>query len=143
MITSNFSDDSRPIVSTLWACVLINALLQNSNELFRPTVLFELLGGYMNGAPISEIFLFSFGLVLELQIAMVLLNRILSENNLSWADGIVASLSLALLVVQIKHGLVTPLYMALQFTFILAIVWYAIIRRKLDQIIAAITPPIA
>lgn len=143
MITSNFSDDSRPIVSTLWACVLINALLQNSNELFRPAVLFELLGGYMNGVPISEVFLFSFGLVLELQIAMVLLNRILSENTLSWANGIVASLSFALLVVQTKHGLVTPLYMALQFTLILTIVWYAIIRRKLDQIIAAITPPIA
>ena len=72
--------EQRALLSTLWAFVLINTVFRDLHEFSRPGMLFELLGGFSNGVAVTEALLLLGGVLIELQIAMIVLCRVLPNR---------------------------------------------------------------
>jgi len=143
MIIASQTENSRAILSSLWTCLVLNALLLNSNELIRLGVLSELMGGSVTGILLSEGYLFFIGLILKLQVAMVLLNSMLNARFQLWANTLMVSLSVLALVIQIRQDLVTPVYIIVHFAILASIVWYSSLQKLIDKFIYILTPPIS
>lgn len=104
-ILSTATTDRKDILSTLWIFVLFNLLFRDMHELFRPGLLAEMMTGTVNGNQMSEGFLLAAGLLLEVQIAMVILSRVLAYRVNRWANIVVGPLAIAAVIVNSTNNL--------------------------------------
>lgn len=134
--------DKRALLSTLWAFVLINILCRNMHELLRPDVLFELMSGTLNGVAISEPSILMGSVLFELQIAMIVLCRLLPERANTWTNLVVAAVSIVLVVTQVKNDLDDYFFATVQFAGISAIIWFACIQERVNRALLLLAPPV-
>ncbi len=144
MMISQYSTNAeqRALLSTLWAFVLINTVFRDLHEFFRPGMLFELLGGFSNGVAVTEALLLIGGVLIELQIAMIVLCRVLPNKANTIANISIAIASIVLLFAQGKHDMDDYFFTAAQLAGLGAILWYAWGREKLDQTLWLLAPPV-
>lgn len=85
-------------LSALWTVVLFNMLFRDLHEFARTGFIEELLAMTSGGAEISEGLLLAAALVLQIPIWMIFLTHVLRETANRWANGIAATITLAMVV---------------------------------------------
>jgi hypothetical protein len=88
------ASDTPTLLSTLWIFVLLTTLFRDVHELFRPGFLDEVLTGVVNGTAMTEPLLLGAGIMVEAQVAMVVLARVLPRRANRWANVVVGLLAL-------------------------------------------------
>jgi len=112
------------------------------HELLRPDVLFELMSGTLNGVAISEPSILMGSVLFELQIAMIVLCRLLPERANTWTNLVVAAVSIVLVVTQVKNDLDDYFFATVQFAGISAIIWFACIQERVNRALLLLAPPV-
>ena len=118
-------NNTRALLSTLWIFVLLNVLFRDIHELFRPGFLEEMMTGTINGNQMTERFLLLAGIMLEIQIAMVILSRVLSYRINRWVNIIVGALTIASIAVIGLNDLDDIFFAAVEVAALAFIIWYA------------------
>ncbi len=79
------NNNKKVFLSTLWIFLTANYIFCDVFTLFYPESLNQLIAGEMGGVEITQIFLLSFAVLMELTMVMIILSRILSYklNRLS------------------------------------------------------------
>ncbi len=79
------NNNKKVFLSTLWIFLTANYIFCDVFTLFYPESLNQLIAGEMGGMEITQIFLLSFAVLMELTMVMIVLSRILSYklNRLS------------------------------------------------------------
>ncbi len=79
------NNNKKVFLSTLWIFLTANYIFCDVFTLFYPESLNQLIAGEMGGMEITQIFLLSFAVLMELTMVMIILSRILSYklNRLS------------------------------------------------------------
>lgn len=80
--------------SFLWVYVLMNIIIKDIHDLFRPGLLQEMQNGIVNGNTITEELMLIGGILLELPILMIVLSQFLPFRINKWSNMIVAILSM-------------------------------------------------
>ena len=120
------ADDKRALLSTLWIFVLINQLFRGLHEFLSPGVLSEVESGYLHGTQLTDGLLLAGGIMVELQIAMVVLVRVLPRTLNQWVNIGIAVLSI-LFVFNAEHNdLDDVLFAMAQIIGLIAIMWVAL-----------------
>ena len=90
----------RGALSSAWTFVVLNMLLRDVHELFRPGLLAEMMTGTVNGIEMTEGFLLGAAAVVEIPVLMVVLAWVLSAR-------LYRRLTLALVPLVVAATLVT------------------------------------
>jgi hypothetical protein len=117
--------DMKAKLSTLWIFVLLNVIFRDIHELFRPGFLAEMMTGTVNGNPMTEGFLLLAGIMLEIQIAMVILSRMLKYRINRWANIIAGLISMASIIVVGVNDLDDIFFAGVEIVALVLIVWFA------------------
>ncbi|MEO1288993.1 MAG: DUF6326 family protein [Chloroflexota bacterium] len=107
------------LLSTLWIFVLLNMLFRDIHQLAHPGFLEEAMVG------VSEELLLFAGIVLEVQIAMVVLSRILPYQYNRWANIIVGIVFIGVMVSFGVTDLDDMWFLAVEILALLSVVWIA------------------
>lgn len=119
--------DRRSILSTMWIFVVLNYLYCDVAGLMDARLLTQYLSGVVDGWEMSESFLFSAGVLMEISISMVLLSKIL-RYKLNRTFNIFAGTITTLVQASTLFGGFTSYYLFFSVIEIAAtafIVWYA------------------
>jgi hypothetical protein len=121
--------DRRAVLSTLWIFLVANYIYCDVFSHMEPAVLRELITGTLGSIQVSQVFLLTSAILMEIPLAMIVLSRVLKYRANRWAN-IMAGAFMA--VVQVgTMGLGTPptlhyqFYSAIEIACNLFIVWYA------------------
>lgn len=86
------TESHKGLLSATWTFVVLNMLLRDVHELFRPGLLAEMMTGTVNGIAMTEGFLLGAAVAVELPVLMVLLPWVLSPHLYRRATFVVAPL---------------------------------------------------
>jgi len=100
----------RTKLSTLWIFVTLNYLYCDLFGLMDPVILNQLIDGDLGFVKITENFLLSASILMEIPIAMVLLSRILNYKANRWANIIAGSIKTFVMVASMFVGEGPTLY---------------------------------
>jgi len=121
--------DRRARLSMLWVFAILNYLYCDVLALMDPDLLKQYLTGNVGGLQITQGFLFSAALLMEIPIAMVLLSRVLPHRASRWANIIAGTVMTLVQVGSLFMGSGPAAYYAFFSTVEIActafIVWYA------------------
>ncbi|MGC4093283.1 MAG: DUF6326 family protein [Polyangiaceae bacterium] len=78
--------DMKMVLSTLWVFAMFNYLYADVMGLMDASLLKQFLSGEVGGLKVSQSFLLSAALLMEIPIAMVLLSRLLAYRANRWAN---------------------------------------------------------
>ena len=92
--------ERKALLSTLWIFVLLNMLFRDIHELFRPGLLEEMISGTVNGVQMSDGLLLISGILLEIAIVMVVLSRVLKVPINRWANIIIGTIIIMLVIIN-------------------------------------------
>lgn len=123
--SEQLAGDRRPMLSTLWIFVLLNALFRDVHELFRPGVLEQMIAGNVNGTEITEHVILLGGVLLEVPLAMVVLARLLQPRISRIANLVVAVATVPLLLGGGIRDLDDGFFAAVQVTSLVGLAWLA------------------
>ncbi len=84
----------RTKLSFLWVFVLLNIIIKDIHDLFRPALLEEMQNGIVNGNTITEELILIGGILLEFPILMIVLSQFLPPKANKWSNIGVALISL-------------------------------------------------
>ena len=130
------ADDKRALLSTLWIFVLINQLFRDLHEFLSPGVLSEVESGYLHGTQLTDGLLLAGGIMVELQIAMVVLVRVLPRTLNQWVNITIAALSI-LFVFNAEHTDLDDILFAMaQIIGLIAIIWVALPLPRFADILS-------
>ncbi|MCA9950297.1 MAG: hypothetical protein KDE48_11670 [Anaerolineales bacterium] len=120
-------------LSTLWIFVLLNMIFRDIHELVKPGYLEELMTGIVNGNQITDELLLLGGIMIEVVILMVLLSWILKVRNNRWANIIVGTITIVLVIINNTAPDLDDMFFAtIQLIALVIIVWYAWTWPKLE-----------
>ena len=120
-------------LSTLWIFVLLNMIFRDIHELVKPGYLEELMTGIVNGNQITDELLLLGGIMIEIVILMVLLSWILKVRNNRWANIIVGTITIVLVIINNTAPDLDDMFFAtIQLIALVIIVWYAWTWPKLE-----------
>jgi len=118
--------ERKAILSTLWVFVLLNMVFRDFHELVRPGLLEEMMTGIVNGTQVTDELLLLGGIMAEVFIIMVILARVLKARANRWANIIVGTISIMLVVSNnTAPDLDDIFFAAIEVTALAVIVWYA------------------
>ena len=90
--------DRRGLLSTLWVFLLLNVLFRDVHELFRPTLLEQMIAGTVNGTPVTEATILLGGVTIEVPLLMVVLSRVLVPSAARLLNAVVAVVTVPVLL---------------------------------------------
>jgi hypothetical protein len=122
-------DAMKAKLSTLWIFVTLNYLYCDVLGLMDPKSLKEFMTGKVGGIEITQGFLLSASVLMEIPMAMVLLSRVLPYRVARWANIVAGAIMTIVQVSSLFFGSSpTPFYLffsAVEITCTAAITWYA------------------
>jgi hypothetical protein len=121
--------DRRARLSLLWVFAILNYLYCDVLAFMDPDLLKQYLSGNVGGLQITQGFLFSAALLMEIPIAMVLLSNVLPHRASRWANIIAGTVMTLVQIGSLFMGSGPAAYYAFFSTVEIActafIVWYA------------------
>ena len=122
-------DAMKAKLSTLWIFVTLNYLYCDVLGLMDPKSLKEFMTGKVGGIEITQGFLLSASVLMEIPMAMVLLSRVLPYRVARWANIVAGAIMTIVQASSLFFGSSpTPFYLffsAVEITCTVAITWYA------------------
>jgi hypothetical protein len=121
--------DRKAILSTLWIFLTANYIYCDVLSHMEPAVIKEIMTGTIGAIPVTQGFLLSAAIMMEIPFAMIILSRVLKHRLNRWAN-IVAGVIMTVIQVG-TMGMGTPptlhylFYSAIEVLCNLFIVWYA------------------
>lgn len=121
--------DRKAILSTLWIFLAANYIYCDVLSHMEPAAIKELITGTMGSIQVTQGFLLTAAIMMEIPFAMIVLSRILKYGASRWAN-IIAGAIMATIQVG-TMGMGTPptlhylFYSAIEIACTLFIVWYA------------------
>ena len=121
--------DMKAILSTLWIFATLNYLYCDVLGFFDPATLKAVTTGYVGAIQITQGFLLSSSILMEIPIGMVLLSRILKHGPNRWANVIAGAIMTVVQISSLFFG--TPptnyylFFSVIEITCTAVIVWYA------------------
>jgi hypothetical protein len=133
MSTSNkaiATHDRKAVLSTLWIFLAANYIYCDLLSHMEPAVLRELITtGTLGSIQVTQVFLLSAAIMMEIPFAMILLSRVLPYRVNRWANIIAGAIMVAIQVGTMGMGTPPTLhylfYSAIEVACNLFIVWYA------------------
>jgi hypothetical protein len=116
------------LLSTLWTVVMLNIIIRDIHEILRPGFLQEVMTGSVDGNQLTEGLLLAGGVGMALQIAMILLSRVLPFNVNRRANllaGTIAIGAVAFVTATGAPDLDDLFFAAVEVAALLAVVWTA------------------
>jgi len=121
--------DRKTVLSTLWIFLAANYIYCDVLSHMEPAAMRELITGTLGSIQVTQVFLLSAAILMEIPFAMILLARVLPYRANRWAN-ILAGAIMALVQVG-TMGMGTPptlhylFYSAIEVACDLFVVWYA------------------
>lgn len=88
--------DNRTLLSTLWIFVTVNYIFCDVFTLFHAPDLNQFLTGYAGGMELTQGFLLTFAIIMELAMVMIVLSRVLKYSLNRWFN-IIGGIALTLI----------------------------------------------
>lgn len=118
--------ERKATLSTLWIFFMLNMIMRDIHQLVKPGFLEEILSGVVNGNQVTDELLLLGGIMLQLPLGMILLSRVLPYRVNRWANVIAAAVTILLVIVNnTAPDLDDMLFVAVELTALLIIIWYA------------------
>ena len=117
--------DVRAKLSTLWVFVLFNLIFSEFHRLLQPGFLEEVMTGTVGGVQLSQEVLLLGAMVLEIQIAMALLSRVLKYRVNRWANIIAGAMTIAIVLFNMSADLDNIFFSTIGVVAMFLVVWYA------------------
>ncbi len=95
----------RTKLSFLWVFILLNIIVKDIHDLFRPGLLEEMQSGMVNGNKITEELMLIGGILLEAPILMIILSQFLPYKINKWLNISIALLSTITLFMNLPKDL--------------------------------------
>jgi hypothetical protein len=128
--------DRKAILSTLWIFLTANYVYCDVLSHMEPAVIKELSTGTLGSIQVTQGFLLSAALMMEIPFAMIILARVLKYRANRWANIIAAAVMAVIQVGTMNMGTPPTLhylfYSAIEIACALFIVWYAWTWRNLE-----------
>lgn len=112
-------------LSTLWIFTFLNMIFRDLHEFGRVGFLEEMMTGVVNGVQLTEELLLFGGIIVEIQIAMVVLSRILPYRFNRWANIIVGVLTIGMIVSNGTNDLDDIWFAAIEVITLVLIIWFS------------------
>lgn len=132
MSTSNkavATPDRKTVLSTLWIFLAANYIYCDLLSHIEPAVVRELITGTLGSIEVTQVFLLSAAIMMEIPFAMILLARVLPYRANRWANIIAGAIMVAIQVGTMGMGTAPTLhylfYSAIEVACDLFVVWYA------------------
>lgn len=129
VIKTNMLEDRKGLLSTLWIFLAANYIYCDHLSLMEPGVVNGLMMGQIGSIQITQIFLLSAALIIEIPIMMIVLARVLKYRVNRWVNIIAGVLMVVIQVGSMGFGTASTLvyvcYSTLEIVFNLLIVWLA------------------
>jgi len=123
--TNSTGMDTKVMLSTLWLFVLLNMIFRDIHEFIKAEFIQEILTGIVNGTQITEGLLLIGAIMIELPIVMVLLSRVLKYGINRWANIIISSFNIALIIINRPGDYDDIFFAAIEIAALLLIIRYA------------------
>jgi hypothetical protein len=121
--------DRKTILSTLWIFLAANYIYCDVLSHMEPAVIKELITGTLGSIQITQVFLLTAAVMMEIPFAMIILARVLKYRASRWANIIAAVVMAAIQIGTMNMGTPPTLhylfYSAIEIGCSLFIVWYA------------------
>lgn len=117
--------ETKAKLSTLWLVFLLNIVFRDIHEFVEPGFIQEIMTGTLNGNPIQEHMLLVGGVMLEVPIAMVFLSWALPHRANRWANIIVATIYISIVIVTGSTDLDDTFHMIGEIGALSFIIWSA------------------
>jgi len=128
--------DRKAILSTLWIFLTANYIYCDVLSHMQPTVIKELITGTIGSIQVTQGFLLTAAIMMEIPFAMIILSRVLRVRASRWANIIAGAIMAAIQVGTMGMGTPPTLhylfYSAIEIACTLFIVWYAWKWRNLE-----------
>jgi hypothetical protein len=129
LITAVATADRGARLSLLWVFAILNYLYCDVLGLMDPVSLKQYLNGEVGGIEVSQTFLLSAGILMEIPIAMVLLSSVLPSRGSRWANVVAGTVMTLVQIGSLFVGSGLTVYYAffsvLEVACTAYIVWYA------------------
>ena len=121
--------DRKAVLSTLWIFLTANYIYCDVLSHMEPAVLRELITGTLGSIQVTQVFLLSAAIMMEIPFAMIILARVLTYRANRWANIIAGVIMVAIQVGTMGMGTAPTLhylfYSAVEVAGNLLIAWYA------------------
>lgn len=130
------TQNRKAILSTLWVFLAVNYIFCDVLTHMEPAVIKELITGTLGSIQVTQGFLLTAAIMMEIPFAMIILARVLRYRANRWANIIAGAIMAAIQVGTMGMG--TPptvhylFYSAIEIACALFIVWYAWTWRNLN-----------
>lgn len=124
----------RTKLSFLWVYVLMNIIIKDIHDLFRPGLLEEMQNGIVNGNTITEELMLIGGILLEFPILMIVLSQFLPHNPNKWLNVCVAILSILTLFMNLPKDLDDVFFLITTAIGLLTIIVFALKHKETSNI---------
>ena len=121
--------DRKTILSTLWVFLAANYIYCDVLSHMQPAALQELITGRIGSIQVTQGFLLSAAIMMEIPFAMIVLSRVLKYRANRWANIIAGTTMAAIQIGTMNMGTPPTLhylfYSAIEVVCSLFVVWYA------------------
>ena len=121
--------DTKVLLSTLWIFLTANYIYCDVISHMDPAFIKELITGTIGSIQVTQGFLLTAAIMIEIPIAMIILSRVLKYRANRWANIIAGAIMAAIQVGTMGMGTPPTLhylfYSAIEIACLLFIVWYA------------------
>lgn len=125
----NFLEDKKSLLSALWIFLAVNYIYCDHLGLMEPGNINDLLAGHIGSVQITQLFLLSAAIILEIPFIMIVLSRVLKYRVNRWVN---IGVGVIMVIIQIgTMGVGTPptlvylFYSTIEIVCNLLIVWLA------------------
>lgn len=126
----------KAILSTLWVFLAVNYIFCDVLSNMEPGVIKELITGTLGSIQVTQVFLLTSAIMMEIPFAMIVLARVLKYRASRWANIIAGAIMAAVQVGTMGMGTPPTLhylfYSAMEIACALFVVWYAWTWRDLE-----------
>lgn len=126
----------KAILSTLWVFLAVNYIFCDVLSNMEPGVIKELITGTLGSIQVTQVFLLTSAIMMEIPFAMIVLARVLKYRASRWANIIAGAIMAAVQVGTMGMGTPPTLhylfYSAMEIACALFVVWYAWTWRNLE-----------
>ncbi len=125
------------LLSTLWIFVIVNYIFCDVFTLFHAPDLNQFLAGYAGGMELTQSFLLTFAIIMELAMIMIVLSRILKYSLNRWFNIIVGIILTLIQAGTLLSGDFTLHYLffsIVEISTTIIIVWIAWNWKNLEEV---------
>ncbi len=124
----------RTKLSFLWVYVLMNIIIKDIHDLFRPGLLEDMQKGIVNGNTITEELMLIGGILLELPVLMIVFSQFLPHNPNKWINVCVATLSILTLFMNLPKDLDDVFFLITSAIGLLTIIVFTLKHKEISSI---------